>query len=146
VEAAWSVICQPGPLHAFYERLRARRGHGKAVVACARKLAVIFWHLLAREEDYAHQQPSLTAKKLRRLEITAGAKRYEKRASGIWSTNLAMREAERRLAKQAETSYARMVRDWQATRALVKAGAGATLGRTSNRPSKGKAVPQTTSP
>ena len=146
VEAAWSVICQPGPLHAFYERLRARRGHGKAVVACARKLAVIFWHLLAREEDYAHQQPSLTAKKLRRLEITAGAKRYEKRASGIWSTNLAMREAERRLAKQAETSYAQMVRDWQATRAPVKAGASATLGRTSNRPSKGKAVRQTTSP
>ena len=25
---------QPGPLHAFYERIRARRGHGKAVVAC----------------------------------------------------------------------------------------------------------------
>ena len=30
VEAAWSVVQQPGPLHAFYERLRARRGHGKA--------------------------------------------------------------------------------------------------------------------
>ena len=33
VEAASSVVGQPGPLHAFYERLRARRGHGKAVVA-----------------------------------------------------------------------------------------------------------------
>ena len=40
VEAAWSVVRQPGPLHAFYERIRARRGHGKAVVAAARKLAV----------------------------------------------------------------------------------------------------------
>jgi transposase len=39
VEAAASVVRQPGPLHAFYERLRARRGHGKAVVAAARKLA-----------------------------------------------------------------------------------------------------------
>jgi transposase len=29
VEAAWSVVKQPGPLRAFYERLRARRGHGK---------------------------------------------------------------------------------------------------------------------
>ena len=35
VEAAWSVVHQPGPLHAFYERIRARRGHGKAVVAVA---------------------------------------------------------------------------------------------------------------
>ena len=73
VEAAWSVVRQPGPLHAFYERTRARRGHGKAIVATARKLAVLFWCLLTRGEDYAHQQPSLTAKKLRRLEITAGA-------------------------------------------------------------------------
>jgi transposase len=73
VEAAWSVVRQPGPLHAFYERIRARRGHGKAVVASARKLTVLFWCLLTRAEDYAHQQPSLTAKKLRLLEIRAGA-------------------------------------------------------------------------
>jgi len=74
VEAARSAVRQPGPLHAFYQRLRARRGHGKAVVASARKLAVLFWCLLSRGEDYAHQQPSLTAKKLRLLEIRAGAR------------------------------------------------------------------------
>ena len=68
------MVQQPGPLHAFYERIRARRGHQIAVVACARKLAVLFWCLLTRGEDYAHQQPSLTAKKLRLLEIRAGAK------------------------------------------------------------------------
>jgi transposase len=146
VEATWSVVGQPGPLRAFYARIRARRGHGKAIVATARKLAILFWHLLAREEDYAHQQPSLTAKKLRRMEITAGAKRYEPKAKGIWSTNLAIREAERRLAQQAEASYVRMIRDWQTTRTPVKAGASATPGRTSNKPSKGKAVRQTTSP
>jgi transposase len=60
VEAAWSVVCQPGPLRAYYQRIRARRGHGKAIVAAARKLAVLFWCLLHRGEDYAHQ-PSLTA-------------------------------------------------------------------------------------
>ena len=65
VEAAWSVVRQPGPLHAFYERIRARRGHGKASSRSARKLASLFWCLLSRGEDYAHQQPSLTAKKLR---------------------------------------------------------------------------------
>ncbi len=68
-------MLQPGPLHAFYERTRARRGHGKAIVATARKLAILFWCMLTRSEDYAHQQPSLTKKKLRRLEITAGAPR-----------------------------------------------------------------------
>src|SRR5919202_4880175 len=39
VEAAWSVVRQPGPLRAFYERIRARRGHQVAIVASARKLA-----------------------------------------------------------------------------------------------------------
>src|SRR5215217_1118664 len=73
VEAAWSVVCQPGPLRAYYQRIRARRGHGKAIVAAARKLAVLFWCLLHRDQDYAHQQPTLTAQKLRRLELTAGA-------------------------------------------------------------------------
>ena len=87
VEAAWSVVLQPGPLHAFYERTRARRGHGKAIVATARKLAVLFWCMLTRREDYAHQQPSLTKKKLRRLEITAGAPKYAKSAAGVWSAN-----------------------------------------------------------
>jgi transposase len=73
VEASWSTVRQPGPMRAFYGRIRARRGHQVAVVAAARKLACLFWCLLTREEDYAYAQPSLTAKKLRRLELTAGA-------------------------------------------------------------------------
>ena len=48
VEAAWSAVLQPGPLHAFYERTKARRGHGKAIVATARKLAILFWCMLNR--------------------------------------------------------------------------------------------------
>jgi len=72
VEACWTAVRQPGPLHAFYERVRARRGHSVAVVAAARKLACLFWCLLTREQDYAYAQPSLTKKKLRRLELTAG--------------------------------------------------------------------------
>jgi DNA replication protein DnaC len=60
-------------------------------------------------------------------------------------TNHAMREAERELAQQAEASYTRMVRDWQAARP-AKVGASVTPGRASQRPSKGKAARQTTSP
>jgi putative transposon-encoded protein len=73
-----------------------------------------------------HQQPSLTKKKLRRLEITAGAPKYAKTARGTWSTNVAMRDAERQLAEQAEASYKRMVKDWQAGAPARKVGASAT--------------------
>jgi transposase len=131
VEAARSVVQQPGPLHAFYERIRARRGHQIAVVACARKLAVLFWCLLTRGEDYAHQQPSLTAKKLRLLEIRAGAKPLKGTNTGVWATRQRMRQAEHKLAQQAEASYKRTVSDWQAaaqTKAK-KAGASVTPGR-----------------
>jgi transposase len=126
VEAAWTAVLQPGPLHAFYERTRARKGHGKAIVATARKLAVLFWCMLTRDEDYAHQQPSLTRKKLRRLEITAGAAKNTRRAAGVWSTNTMMRTAERELARQAEASYKRMVQDQQAGAPARKVGASAT--------------------
>jgi transposase len=136
VEAAWSVVQQPGPLRAFYERLRARRGHGKAIVAVARKLAVLFWCLLTRKQDYAHQQPSLTAKKLRRAEITAGAPTQQGKPTGVFATRERMRTAERELAQQAEASYTRMVADWQAARPRTtkpaepsEAGASVTAGR-----------------
>lgn len=130
VESAWSVVLQPGPLHAFYERTKGRRGHGKAIVATARKLAVLFWCMLTRSEDYAHQQPSLTKKKLRRLEITAGAPKYVRSDSGgKWTANLAVRQAERELAAQAETSYKRLVADQQAGAPAKEAGASVTLER-----------------
>src|SRR5689334_25107082 len=40
VEAAWAASKAPGPLRAFFLRIRARRGHQVAAVAVARKLAV----------------------------------------------------------------------------------------------------------
>jgi transposase len=130
VEATWSVVNQPGPLRAFYLRVRARRGHGKAIVATARKLAVLFWCMLTRGQDYAHQQPSLTAKKLRRLELAAGAPVRKGKPSGVWVTHEKMRRAEKQLAAQAQASYERTVRDWQATAPTKnEAGASVTLER-----------------
>jgi transposase len=136
VEACWSAVRQPGPLRAFYERVRSRRGHQVAVVAAARKLASLFWCLLTRREDYAFAQPSLTRKKLRRLELAAGAP-HQRRPTGVWATNEAMRQAERELAEQAETAYARTVSDWHAT-GPSKAGASATPGRASQSRRSGK--------
>jgi transposase len=130
-------------MHAFYERIRTRRRHQVAIVATARKLAVLFWHLLTKEEDYAYGQPSLTRKKLRRLELLAGARRGEVRP-GIWSANKAIRQAERELAEQAERAYERSVRDWQSTQ--KKDGAGATPGRASSSHRMGQAARQGTAP
>jgi hypothetical protein len=69
----------------------------------------------------------LTRKKLRRLEITAGAPKSTRRAAGIWSTNDLMRTAELELASQAESSYKRMVQDQQAGAPAKKVGASVTL-------------------
>jgi transposase len=148
VEAAWIGVRSPGTLRAFYERLRARRGRQIAVVATARKLAVLFWHLLTREQDYAFGQPSLTRQKIRRLEFAAGAparKGQGRRGGG--ARNPGVRASERELARQAEAAYRRTIADWRASGpAKRKKGASVTPGRASNRPSKGKAARQTTSP
>jgi transposase len=130
VEASWSTVRQPGPIAGFYVRVKARRGHSIAIVAAARKLACLFWCLLTRGEDYAFQQPSLTKKKMRRLELQAGAPKFQGGRS-VWSTNEAMRSAERELALQAQRAYERTVRDWQ-----QKEGAGATTGRALSGSSK----------
>ena len=52
VEAAWAAAKAPGPLHAFFVRIRAKRGHQIAAVAVARKVAVLCWHVLTKEQDY----------------------------------------------------------------------------------------------
>jgi transposase len=61
VEAAWAAAKTPGPLHAFFVRIRARRGHQVAAVAVARKLAVLCWHMLTKEQDYLWARPALVA-------------------------------------------------------------------------------------
>jgi transposase len=125
-EAAWIVVRTPGPLRAFYERVRARRGAQVALVATARKLCVLFWHLLTNEQDYAFGRPSLTRHKLRRLELVAGDPSRRGRRSGSKASKREQRH-ERELTEQFELAYRRLVDDWQPRRS----GAGATRGRAS---------------
>src|SRR3954463_8051784 len=118
-EAAFVAVSTPGPLRAFYERVRARRGSQIAIVAVARKLAVLFWHLLTREQDYAFQRPSLTRKKLRGLELRAGAPRQPGRRDLPTKNSYSQRgdrARERELSEQAEVAYRRLVTDWKASR------------------------------
>lgn len=142
VEASWTTIRSPGPLRAFHERVRAKRGPNKAAVAVARKLTVLCWHLLTKEQDYAFGRPSLTRQKLRRIQLEAGAERRKGLPAGQRVTPLpAQKEAERQLQAQAEQAYRRLIADWQATK--PREGTSATPGRASKRPSKGKAARQT---
>jgi transposase len=145
VEASWSAVKAPGPLRAFYERTKGRRGASVAIVATARKLACLFWILLSRGEDYAYGQPSLRARKQRQLELTAGAPKG-RGGAGTWKANAAVRDAERKMAEQAEAAYRRNVAEFKRVEALRtkqckeaqrardeqhKEGAGATSGRAS---------------
>jgi len=87
-EVAWKVMQTPGPLRAFFERVRARRGPQVAATATARKLTVLFWHLLTREEDYAFARPAMTRNKIRRLELLAGAPAQKGRKASAVSLRL----------------------------------------------------------
>jgi transposase len=129
-EAAWVVIRTPGPLRAFYERVRARRGAQIALVATARKLCVLSWHMLTHESDYAFERPSLTRRKLRALELKVGAGwRRGKHSGPRVNETRKDREREREFAEQAEIAYRRLVKDWQSK--PKEKGAGATPGRAS---------------
>jgi transposase len=129
VEAAWSAARIPGPLRAFFERVRSRRGMQIAIVATARKLTCLCWHLATNSEDYAFARPSLTAQKLRRLELRAGAPshRGRKGTTGAYSLK-EVRARELELAAQAEHAYRQLVADWQAKAPSNKMGAAAASG------------------
>jgi transposase len=135
-EVAWKVMQTPGPLRAFFERIRSRRGPQIAATATARKLVVLFWHLLTRQEDYAFARPAMTRNKIRRLELLAGAPSQKGRKGIAGNKSKAVFEAERALSRQAEAAYRRLVSDWRAS-GPAKAGAGATRGRASQTPSQG---------
>jgi transposase len=67
VEAAQALSQMSTPLTATYHRLRRKRGHNVAVTALARKLIVLVWHLLQKNEPYRYAPIARTRTKLRRL-------------------------------------------------------------------------------
>lgn len=115
VEAAWAAAKAPGPMHAFFLRIRARRGHQVAAVATARKLAVLCWHLLTREADYRWARPALVAAKVRGLELQAGLPPQKgNRRGAAYAYNVkALREQEMEVARFAEAAHEQAVAHWQ---------------------------------
>jgi transposase len=115
VEAAWAAAKTPGPLHAFFVRIRARRGHQIAAVALARKLTVLCWHLLTKETDYLWARPALIAAKRRSMELHAGKPQNKGNKRGpAYAYNVkALRDQEMKVAEQAEKSYEHFVGQWR---------------------------------
>jgi transposase len=114
VEAAWSAQSAPGPLRAFFARVSAKRGAAAGIVATARKMAVLIWHVLAKGQEYAFARPAFQAMKLRRAALKAGAPReYGKAGPGrdYWIKEIRHREME--YVKRAEEAYARMAEAWR---------------------------------
>lgn len=101
VEAARAAIKTPGPLRAFYQRIRAHRGAQIAIVAAARKLAVLSWQLLTKREDYAVQALHTRREEAPRHRAThrraptpkQPAKRAEHREDQLWCRHLLMEPA-----------------------------------------------------
>jgi transposase len=79
IQAAQHVRLHAGPLGVFFRRLAKKKNHNVAVVAAARKLVVIAWHMLTKNEPYRYAQPLATESKLSRLRVKAGG---QKRKSG----------------------------------------------------------------
>jgi transposase len=116
VEAAWAVATGPGPLRAFFIRIRQRRGDQVAAVATARKLAVLTWHLLSKGTDYAWARPALVAWKRRKLELQSGEPSHRggnKPGPASEYSLRDVRDREREWLGMAEEEYRQFVSAWQ---------------------------------
>jgi transposase len=118
--------CEPWSDAGVYERVRARRGAHVAAVAVARKLAVLIWHMLTKDEDYAWGPPLLMARKLRNLELAAGqAAKPGTRGSAYKYGILQRRQADRARAEQAERACRRITEHWRRQKQNKNNGSGA---------------------
>ena len=110
VEAAWSVVRQPGPLHAFYRahpRPARSRQSDRRDRPQARDPVLVHAHprrglrpptTLADRQEAPHSSSSPPA-----------PRKHTKAAAGIWSAIAPSAQPRRELAEQAEVSYKRMV-------------------------------------
>jgi len=115
VETAHAVARSPGPLQAFYLRLRKKKAHNKAVCAVARKLMVLIWQMLSKDQPYGWAPPLRTHEKMRRLEIMAGKPKQQagsksgQPSKGGRSAYRRQRKADHDMAKLAQAQYEELV-------------------------------------
>ena len=108
VEAAHQLVRSPGPLHAFFVRLKRRKPTNVAITAVARKLAVLAWHMLSKGEDYRYSPPARTREKLRRLDRLASDGDTPRKKP---SSPAPKRSQDREPGRRGQESYERFIRD-----------------------------------
>lgn len=69
IQAAQHVARHPGPLGVFFRRIARKKNRKVAVVAAARKLVTIAWHMLHNHEPYRYAQPKTVEAKFSRLRV-----------------------------------------------------------------------------
>lgn len=75
VQSAQHVAAHHGPLGVFFRRLAQKKTRNVAVVATARKLVTIAWHMLRNNEPYRYAAPAPTQNKLARHRVKATGER-----------------------------------------------------------------------
>jgi len=78
ISDAHSAIRKDGKLKRFYTRLTRRVGANKAIVATARKLLVIIYHMLTDLKPYEERDDDLTYRKLSRMAMKARRNKMKK--------------------------------------------------------------------
>jgi transposase len=81
VQAAQSAALHPGPLGAFFRKIAKKKSRNVAIVATARKLVTIAWHMLHNNEPYRYAVPSTLDAKFARLRILATGEKSKRGSS-----------------------------------------------------------------
>ena len=102
VQAGHLLVRTPGPLRAFHQRLIRRKPYNVAIIAVARKLVVLVWHMLTSEEDYHYSPPSSTRKKVAQVRQLATGRRARR---GELPGPVPDRVHDREVGIQGETDY-----------------------------------------
>jgi transposase len=71
IQAVQHLVRRKGKMKDFYLRLKRKKGHNVAIVACAHKLLVIIYHMLNRGTPYREEDQPLTARKLAKMKRKA---------------------------------------------------------------------------
>lgn len=66
IESAWSAVAQEGHWKTLFEKLAARLGKGKAIVAVARKLLVVVWQVLTKQVTDQQAEEAQVARRMTR--------------------------------------------------------------------------------
>jgi transposase len=72
IEVAWSAVRHDPVWKTRFAALAAKKGAGKAIVAIARKLLVVIWHVLTHQVADRQADPVRIIRKLWRWGITRG--------------------------------------------------------------------------